>query len=161
MSFYLSSLRVFIIHFQKVKTAALLAFFMLFATGSPVCAAVSRKTLLTTEFFSQCFQYELTEVSLNGQIIRGMFVNASGKKEIVWLLKLDVPICVDSGGADSINQKAENITRLQLVLTPRDYKSYQKYLTKKVSVGGTLFYGHTQHHFTEVLLSVTTIKLKH
>jgi hypothetical protein len=146
-------------HFKKNVISALFAILLLFAAESFICGAVLPETL-PAKLAARCLQYEPATVNLNGQIMKGAFVNASGKKETVWLLKLDTPICVDSDGADSINQKAENIKRLQLVLTPNDYKSYQKYLTKKVSASGALFYGHTQHHFTEVLLSVTAIRLK-
>ena len=108
---------------------------------------------------SQCLRYEPASFSLNGQIVRGRFVNASNKAELVWLLKLDASVCVDGDGGDSINQKAENVVRLQLVLTPTDYQRFGKYSNQRVSVDGTLFYGHTQHHFTEVLLSVSAIHL--
>ena len=130
---------------------------LLFALNLPNSAA-SKFRNLSNQTVSQCLHYEPATVNLKGQIVRGTFVNASGKKETVWLLKLDSPICVTSDEADSINEKADHVTRLQLVLTPKDYKNYQKYLTKKAFVGGTLFYGHTQHHFTEVLLSVTEIR---
>ena len=146
-------------HFPKNIISVLFGILLLFATESFVCGVPLPKTFPAKPFV-QCLQYEPATVDLDGQILRSTFVNASGRKETVWLLKLDAPICVDSDGADGINQKAENIRRLQLVLTPNDYKNYQKYLTKKVSASGTLFYGHTQHHFTEVLLSVTVIRLK-
>lgn len=145
--------------FQSYLTVALLAYFLLFATESSIYAGRVAKPF-PAKLLSQCFQYEPTTVTLNGQIVRGTFINVSGKKEVVWLLKLNAPVCTVSGGVGSINQKAENINRLQLVLQPNDYKVFQKYLNKKVSVSGTLFYGHTQHHFTQVLLSVTAIQLK-
>ena len=139
--------------------AAWLCFLLFSAVNSSIYAAPPERSL-TGIRVSQCLQYEPTAVDLEGEIVRKTFVNASGKKEIVWLLKLGAPICVDSAGADSINQKAEKVERLQLVIMPRDYKNYQKYLAKNVVASGTLFYGHTQHHFTEVLLSVTAIRSK-
>ncbi len=143
------------------KKAILLPLLLFSAVSFSIHAAAQPKSLVGATVVSQCLQYEPAAVALEGEIIRGTFVNASSRKEMIWLLKLVAPICVDSGGAaDSINQKAADVKRLQLVLMPRDYKSYQKYLAKNVVASGTLFYGHTQHHFTKVLLSVTAIRLK-
>lgn len=106
----------------------------------------------------QCLNYEPETVNLKGQIVRGVFVNASERKETVWLLKLDKAICVNAASGDDINVKAESVRRVQLVLTAEQYREFKKYLNKRVAASGTLFHSHTQHHFTDVLLTVSEIK---
>jgi hypothetical protein len=43
---------------------------------------------------------------------------------------------------------------VQLVLNGEQMRRYRPLLNQKITVAGTLFAAHTQHHFTEVLLIV-------
>jgi hypothetical protein len=45
-----------------------------------------------------------------------------------------------------------------LVFSSDQLVKYRSLQNQKISVSGTLFAGHTQHHFTEVLLVVTEVK---
>jgi hypothetical protein len=103
-----------------------------------------------------CLNYEPEIVSLRGRLVRRTFINASNKRENVFLLELSKPICVNEDLNNEFNLQQKNVQRIQLALS--DYRKAKKLVGKLVEAKGTLFGGHTQHHFTAVLLSVNQIK---
>ena len=102
-----------------------------------------------------CLNYEPDPVTLVGTVSRKRFLNVSEQKEIVWLLKLTKPICVNADEGSDFNVNRSRISEVQLVLEPEMFGRYRRLLGKKVKAAGTLFGEHTAHHFTPVLLDVT------
>jgi hypothetical protein len=113
----------------------------------------------TTENFEQnisCLNYEPEIVNLRGRVIRRVFSNLSNRRQTVYLLELNKPVCVNKDPANEFNIQRKNIQKMQLVL--EDYNKAKKLIGKFVEVKGVLFGNHTQNHFTEVLISVNEIK---
>ena len=106
----------------------------------------------------ECVKYEPEVVSLTGTISRTTFLNVSKQKEVVWILRLVKPICVNADEGSDFNVKRSRVSDVQLVLDPEMFGKYRSLLGKRVKVTGTLFSEHTAHHFTPVLLDVTEIR---
>jgi len=87
-------------------------------------------------------------------------MNVSGQKEVVWILRLAKPVCVNADEASDFNVERSRVTDVQLVLEADMFKKYRALLGKKVRAMGTLFGEHTAHHFTPVLLDVTAVELQ-
>lgn len=133
---------------------------VLFAAASQIIQAqVSKQTSSKTKT-AKCLAYEPEKVSLRGQLLRKSVVNASNQKETIWTIKLDAPVCVNADPENEMNAKQNRVTDVQLVLTGEMFKKYRAQLNKKVEASGTLFGGHTQHHFTSVLMIVEEIKAR-
>lgn len=108
----------------------------------------------------QCLSYEPAEVNLKGKLMRKAVVNASERKETIWIVKLNAAVCVEADAGNEFNPAFERITDVQLVFNAEQLRKYRTLENQKVSLTGTLFAGHTQHHFTEVLLTVADVKKK-
>ena len=106
-----------------------------------------------------CLNYEPAEVALEGTISRRSFMNASDQKEVVWILRLAKPVCVNADEGSDFNVERSRVTDVQLVLDADMFAKYRRLLGKKVRAAGTLFGEHTGHHFTPVLLDVTAVNL--
>ena len=107
----------------------------------------------------ECVDYGPATVSLIGTISRRTFINASEQKEIVWVLNLAKPICVNAGENSDFNVERAGVSEVQLVLEPEMFGKYRALVGKKVRATGTLFNEPTVHHFTPVLLDVSRMKL--
>jgi hypothetical protein len=106
----------------------------------------------------ECVNYEPETVSLVGTLSRRTFINASDQKEVVWILKLAEPICVNADDENDFNVRRSSVTDVQLVVLDRSvYSKHRELLGRRAKVTGTLFGEHTAHHFTPVLLSLTGI----
>jgi len=108
--------------------------------------------------FTDCLNYEPDPVTLVGTVSRKTFLNVSEQKEIVWILELAKPICVNADEGSDFNLHRTRVSEVQLVLEPEMFGKYRRLLGKKVKATGTLFGEHTAHHFTPVLLDVTEIR---
>ena len=106
-----------------------------------------------------CLNYEPAEIALEGTISRRTFLNASDQKEVVWILRLAKPVCVNADEGSNFNVERSRVTDVQLVLEADMFAKYRGLLGKRVRAMGTLFGEHTNHHFTPVLLDVTAVKL--
>ena len=107
---------------------------------------------------NRCLNYEPENVTLRGKLIRVPMKNISGQKETIYVLKLKTPICVNADAENEYNPQHSGIRDIQLAFSAEKFKSSRSLLNKNVTVSGTLFGEHTQHHFTKVLLMVATIK---
>lgn len=105
-----------------------------------------------------CLNYEPENVTLSGKLARLSMKNISGQKETIYVLKLETPICVNADTENEYNQQQSGVKDIQLAFDAEKYKSSRALLNKNVSVSGTLFGEHTQHHFTKVLIMVSDIK---
>jgi hypothetical protein len=121
--------------------------------------------VLGNDLFAQsegCLKYEPELVKVSGFIERDTFpgrpnyesIKGRDKSEIYWILKLPKSICVIGKPNDYVNESEDNILKLQLVLTDKQYKQYHKFLGHKVIVSGTLFHSISAHHKTTVLINV-------
>lgn len=107
---------------------------------------------------TDCLNYEPENVTLSGKLARLSMKNISGRKETIYVLKLETPICVNADAESEYNQQQSGVNDIQLAFDAEKYKSSRALLNKNVSVSGTLFGEHTQHHFTKVLMMVSEIK---
>ena len=109
--------------------------------------------------------YEPTVVRVQGIIERDTFpgrpnyenIKTGDEMEIYWILNLKAPVCVKGTSGDDINESESNVTKIQLVLEPEQYKSFENLVRRKVVVTGTLFHSFSGHHKTKILLSVQTM----
>lgn len=131
----------------------LIVFCLLFTGNAFSVSAQTKKN-------AKCLVYEPEIVNLSGKLIRKIFVNASEQKETVWLVKLESPNCVASDAGNEFNSAFNKITEVQLVFNNEQLRKSKNLVNQKVFVTGTLFAGHTQHHFTDVLLMVAEVKKK-
>ena len=113
---------------------------------------------------AQCLEYEPKVVNLSGTVVRethpgrpGFESIANGDEpQIIWVLKLKVPICVVA--ANEVDVHENNQTEIQLVLDRGQYTKYRGLLGQKVTVSGRLFHGHSSHHHKKLLLITSKIK---
>ena len=86
-------------------------------------------------------------------------IKEGDQPETSWILITHQSYC--GQGDDLINTgkiiTEKNQNRFQLVLTPELYQQGKKLLNKKVLVEGTLFFAHTGHHHTPLLIEVSKI----
>lgn len=111
-------------------------------------------TFAQTEKNKSCLAYEPAKTVLDGLLTRRAVVNASEQKETIWIVRLRAPQCVAADANNEFNPAVERVSEVQLVLTAEQMHRYRPLLNQKITVAGTLFAAHTQHHFTEVLLIV-------
>lgn len=109
---------------------------------------------------TDCLNYEPENVTLSGKLIRLSMKNISGQKEMIYTLRLETPICVNADAENEYNPQQSDVKDIQLAFDAEKFKSSRSLLNKNVTVSGTLFGEHTQHHFTKVLMSVSEIKQK-
>jgi hypothetical protein len=124
--------------------------FILTVTSLSVSAQTSKS--------KQCLAYEPATVTLKGKLTKKAVINASEQKQVIWLLKLEESVCVAADTENEINHQVESITEIQLVLNKEQLIKYRDLRNRTIAVRGSLFAGHTQHHFTDVLLMVINVK---
>lgn len=107
-----------------------------------------------------CLVYEPAKTTLDGQLTRRAVVDASEQKEMIWLVKLRSAQCVAADAENEMNPAIESVSEVQLVLTAEQMRRARPLLNQKITVAGTLFAAHTQHHFTEVLMIVSELTKK-
>lgn len=108
-----------------------------------------------------CLPYDGRHV-LEGRLIRHTYpgppnfesIADGDRKETYWLLKLRRPICVAASphNADGLKGGAKDVTAVQLVVAPRDYKRHRRLIGQEVIATGTFFSAITAHHHTPILL---------
>jgi len=115
-----------------------------------------------------CRSYEPAAVTLHGRLVREIFAGRPSYRdtrkgdeaEIVWLVTLDSPICMNQGqAAPDLNPSQKNVRKVQLVLNKEDGERAKALLGKRVVATGSLFGAHTGQHHTPVLLTVTYLDL--
>jgi len=109
-----------------------------------------------------CLSYDVAGAQLTGTISKKTFpgppnyesVRRGDKPETYWILHLARPICTTAGRDDDAES---NVTGIQLILTPKQYALYRKFVggRARVKVTGKLSHAITGHHHTQVLLEVT------
>jgi hypothetical protein len=125
-----------------------------------IVVATSATLLAQTSNVKQCAAYEPETVTLKGKLIRKAVINASDRKETIWVLKLNNEICVSADSNNDINSAYDEVKEVQLVFNNAQLAKFRLLQNQNLSVTGTLFAGHTQYHFTEVLLIVSRVKNK-
>jgi Domain of unknown function (DUF4431) len=121
-------------------------------------------SVLTVNAASQCLDYEPSVVVLSGTIVRRTFpgppnyesVAHGDSAELVWILRLTRPICVNV--ADHYDVHEDRQKELQLVLKPEFYKRFSHLVGNRVTARGTLFHAFTGHHHKKLLLTVAEIR---
>jgi hypothetical protein len=110
-----------------------------------------------------CISYEPELVKLKGTIIRKTFpgppnyesVRRGDEPETYWILHLAKPICTT---ASADNDAESNVSDIQLILTPKQYALYRKFVGATahavVTATGKLSHAITGHHHIQVLLEV-------
>ena len=138
---------------MTLKTEARVFTLLLLLFVTPIFASAQR-----------CFSYEAEGVQLTGTISKKTFpgppnyesIRRGDEPETYWILHLARPVCT-TAGADS--DAESGVTDLQLILTPKQYALYKKFVGRKarVTVTGKLMHAHTGQHHTPVLMEVTGI----
>ena len=114
---------------------------------------------------TQRLSYEPATVELEGKVITEQKYGPpnygqnpkTDQKVTVAILVLRDPIDVLATPGDAVNTQVNGVTRIQLVFT--DGKTVDKQLIgKDVLVKGKLFHSHTGHHYTDVLIDVSSIQ---
>jgi len=126
--------------------------------GFVFIAAVAATLCFTNETRSNERPYSTKEVvALNGTVHIEQFFDANDKPEKASILHLDTPIDVLEG---EFGGPASQVSTIQLVyLSASKFDRNINYDGKHVKVTGTLFYGITAHHHTQVLVTIKTIAL--
>ena len=139
---------------MKNKSIKLIFSFIFILSVTAVAA------LAQTSGNKQCLAYEPATVTLKGKLLRKAVINASEQTEVIWVLKLEDSVCVAADAENEFNPSVESVTEVQLVLNREHLIKSRDLQNRKISVNGALFAGHTQHHFTDVLLMVANVKKK-
>jgi len=101
----------------------------------------------TSAFSAEVYEYNKT-VTLKGKLL---------SKKRRHFLKLDSPIHLEKDPKDEISEEAANVEEMQLVIDYNKIKP-KALVGKSVEVTGSMFYHHTAHHLTKVLVTVDSIK---
>jgi adenine-specific DNA methylase len=110
----------------------------------------------STTFSNSKYGTETQEVILTGTLTVETFLDANDKSEKAFILYLDKSIDVIE---DKFGGPASNVKKLQLILIKsEDINKAKKFLNRKIKVIGTLSYGFSAHHHTEVLMTVKHIE---
>lgn len=109
-----------------------------------------------------CLAYETDGVRLTGTISKKTFpgppnyesIRRGDEPETYWILHLARPICTTASADDDAER---GVTDIQLILTPKQYALYKKFIGRKarLTVTGKLLHAITGHHHTQVLMEVT------
>ena len=109
--------------------------------------------------------YEPTVVELEGKLTVEMKYGPpnygenpkTDERVRVPLLLLSQAVNVRGDPKSDLNaESVKGVTRIQLVF--KGGTTYRQFTGKKVVVKGTLFRGHTGHHYTDVLMTVLEIR---
>jgi hypothetical protein len=108
-----------------------------------------------------CLSYEPSTVKLTGKISRKTFpgppnyesIRRGDEAETYWILHLASPVCTT---ASTDNDAESGVRDIQLILAPKQYVLYRKFVIgrARVEVTGKLLHAITGHHHTQVLLEV-------
>ena len=124
--------------------------------STPAAVAVA---FLASAAQAACLKYEPTRVRLTGTIASKVDFGPPGygedpkrdSREGHLYFNLDHSVCVVAAPNDLDNETERNVKVMQMVYYDR-YPFQRTWLGKHVSVEGTLFHGHTGHHWTAVLI---------
>lgn len=115
-----------------------------------------------------CVTYHYDEaINISGRIIKKTFagppnyesIKNGDRPETYLVLKLDQPICLGKTPGDDLNEAAENINLLQLLIADdAQHKAASKLVGQTVVVSGSFFSAQSGHHHTPVLLELTQIR---
>ena len=115
-----------------------------------------------------CSSYEPALTQLSGKLVRKVFpgppsyesVQKGDEAEVVWLVKLDSPLCVKADIVQpDLNPEHKNVRLVQLVLDGALLDRAKSLRGKYVVASGSLFGAHTGHHRTPLLLRATYLDL--
>ena len=111
---------------------------------------------------AECLSFQ-GPTRIEGTLIRQTFpgppnyesIEAGDQPETCWLVILDKSACVaaDPTDEDGLNPAVAMLGRIQLIVTPEQYRDYADRIGHHVSVTGQLFGAHTGHHKTPILLN--------
>ena len=113
--------------------------------------------------FGACLDYEPAVVSLSGTLAREVYpgrpnyesIADGDEPEAIWVLKLDVPICINDAGF--MAPAETNVTEIQLVLSSEQYEGHSDKMGGHITASGSLFHGHNGHHHKTLLLNTSTL----
>jgi hypothetical protein len=117
-------------------------------------AVVALALLATGAASSESFNYEPAIVRLTGTLCSGQGADPNDKSVQYPALQLATSIRVLAGPIGDIDTTEENVSLLQLVLTPELMNEYARLKGQHALVTGMLMNSHTGHHHTSVLLQV-------
>jgi hypothetical protein len=115
----------------------------------------------------KCLKYWPTVVTLTGTLRSQVFpgppnyesIKRGDRKETATILTLVAHACTTDEDSQDFNDAETNIREVQLlVLNAAHWKIIRRLIGKRATVTGTLFHAHTGHHWTKVLIDVTTIR---
>ena len=114
-----------------------------------------------------CLHYEPAGVSLKGRVVHEIFpgppnyqsIRKGDRKEEIWVLTLEQPVCVDASEDKSdFDVARQGIRRVQLVFSDgSQFEKYKDILSGEVVAIGSLYGAHAGHHHTEVLMTVSNL----
>ncbi|PPU68934.1 DUF4431 domain-containing protein [Xanthomonas pisi] len=107
---------------------------------------------------AQSYRYGAPEVTLQGTLISAAGQTPDGAEVRYPALQLVAPLTVEAtDGSEEFEPRAAGITRLQLSLDATTMRAFKQLKGRQARVSGTLFHADNGHHYTDVLLSVTSV----
>lgn len=114
--------------------------------------------LSTSASGSECYKYS-NQVTLQGVLTRQSFPEQSNYESVAkgdakatyFFVSTPKPFCVDSGN-ETLEPEENQISKVQLILSPDEYSKLRPSLGKVVSCSGSFFHAITGHHHSIVLL---------
>jgi len=107
-------------------------------------------------FSNQKYKTENQEIMLSGKLTLETYLDANDEPEKSFILYSDKAIGVLE---DKFGGPSSNVKKIQLVLMEKkDIAKAKNLINKKIRVVGTLFYGFSAHHHTDVLITVMKIE---
>lgn len=110
---------------------------------------------------AQSYRYGAPEVTLEGTLISASGQTPDGVEVMYPALQLAAPLTVEAtDGSEEFEPSATGITLVQLSLDATTMRAFKQLKGQPVRVAGTLFHSDNGHHYTDVLLSVTSVSAR-
>ncbi|APP75999.1 hypothetical protein BJD12_13025 [Xanthomonas vesicatoria ATCC 35937] len=118
--------------------------------------------LIAAPACAQSYRYGAPEVTLRGTLISATGQTPDGAEIMYPALQLAAPLTVEAtDGNEDLEPRATGITPLQLSLDATTMRMFKQMKGHQAQVSGTLFHSDNGHHYTDVLLSVTSVSAKY
>jgi hypothetical protein len=119
------------------------------------CLVALALTAIAGPAMAACLDASSEAATAEGQLSRGTFQDAAGRKETAFILTLPAPACLT--GPDEFDTVAE-ADRIHLYASDEAVaKTLPRFVGKAVRVTGRPFGEHTAHHHAPIVMDVSSI----
>ena len=111
---------------------------------------------LATSAIAECLKANVEGQNAQGQLTVGRALDAAGRPEKPYILRLTSNVCLDADDPDEVvkNTRAIHVFPAEEKLEP----TFRRLVGKTVAVRGNPFPAHTSHHHAPIVMQVKEIQ---